>query len=768
MRRSRRGNRGSPQTDDADTSCSHRPCQASGDQSRDWVQCDECNSWSHSICAGLPIENASLYNYSCPNCRRKDTKRINCPGCSMSIVVQKNGSLRVHGPVGSRCPYSNKSPSEEREHSATATDPHSFTSQDFIKAVRAFQCKTVKYVPKAARFLFAQTLNKVLRDILNDPDNKMAWVQLFTAAYRCLKAPARAGCAKKTNLTTLIKRQIDAFSVADTLIIPEPAHRSPSAGKNTDAEKLARLVCEKINEGNIKAAVRIASSDKSVVPPSDKSVKILEKKHPPPALDRQSFPQCHQYEPLQVTSSAVHSAIQSFPNGSAGGPSGVRPQHIKDALSSHSIDAGNTFLDTLTDFVNLILAGKAPDFIRPVFAAANLTTLAKKGKVDDLRPIAVGEVWRRIAGKCAGQYETARFKEFFSPFQLGSGAKNGVEVAVHAARSFFELASDDDVFLKLDFSNAFNTMRRDSIAFAFEEFCPELLPFFNMCYERESFLVYGDHTLLSREGFQQGDPIASFGFCLGVHRCLTAISSKFKVGYMDDISAGDKWQIVLRDFAKFIDSAKGLRLNLNNTKCEITVFTQDQQKSDMILREFRRVCPGISSVSTEDAELLGSPLGHTALQHALEEKREKIENLCKNLPLLPSHVAFFLLRHCFAIPKLMYLFRTAPTFVFMNSVEIITSYIRGAVQTVSNILITNREWDQLTLPIKLGGLGLQSPSDLTLAAYISSTLATSEDVSKVIASQYTSKSFKNAIELWFETVSPDMPLEDKQKWQKSW
>ena len=85
----------------------------------------------------------------------------------------------------------------------------------------------------------------------------------------------------------------------------------------------------------------------------------------------------------------------------------------------------------------------------------------------------------------------------------------------------------------------------------------------------------------------------------------------------------NKWQIVLRDLAKFIDSAKGLGLNLNNTKCEITVFTQDQQKSDMILREFRRVCPGISSVSTEDAELLGSPLGHTALQHALEERRER-------------------------------------------------------------------------------------------------------------------------------------------------
>ena len=169
--------------------------------------------------------------------------------------------------------------------------------------------------------------------------------------------------------------------------------------------------------------------------------------------------------------------------------------------------------------------------------------------------------------------------------------------------------------------------------------------------------------------------------------------------YMDDISAGDKWQIVLRDLAKFIDSAKGLGLNLNNTKCEITVFTQDQQKSDMILREFRRVCPGISSVSTEDAELLGSPLGHTALQHALEEKREKIENLCKNLPLLPSHVAFFLLRHCFAMPKLMYLFRTAPTFVFMNSFRRLSTPQNSRPFKIFTLLLNSNQNPHLPAPL---------------------------------------------------------------------
>ena len=55
---------------------------------------------------------------------------------------------------------------------------------------------------------------------------------------------------------------------------------------------------------------------------------------------------------------------------------------------------------------------------------------------------------------------------------MGAGAKNGAETAVHAARIFFENANDSDVFLKLDFSNAFNTIRRDKIALVFQEHCP--------------------------------------------------------------------------------------------------------------------------------------------------------------------------------------------------------------------------------------------------------------------------------------------------------
>ena len=61
----------------------------------------------------------------------------------------------------------------------------------------------------------------------------------------------------------------------------------------------------------------------------------------------------------------IRRAALSFPAGSAGGPDGVRPQHIRDMLMCR--EAGADFLSALTDFTNLVLAGRCPEAVAPVF-----------------------------------------------------------------------------------------------------------------------------------------------------------------------------------------------------------------------------------------------------------------------------------------------------------------------------------------------------------------------------------------------------------------
>ena len=164
-----------------------------------------------------------------------------------------------------------------------------------------------------------------------------------------------------------------------------------------------------------------------------------------------------------------------FNAGSAGGPTGLRPQHVKDALSPSANEAGNNLLSHLTDYINLLLTGNIPALIKPVVSSATLITLAKK--CGGIRPIAIGNSLRRLTSKCISRRMLEKFKDYFWPFQLGAGVKHGSEAAAHVARDFIECAERDQAFVKIDFANAFNSVRRDVILKA------EILSFVNFCYE---------------------------------------------------------------------------------------------------------------------------------------------------------------------------------------------------------------------------------------------------------------------------------------------
>src|SRR6218665_161180 len=113
----------------------------------------------------------------------------------------------------------------------------------------------------------------------------------------------------------------------------------------------------------------------------------------------------------------------------------------------------------LTDFINLLLRGDFPQEVRPILFGGNMIALNKN--TGGLRPIAVGYVWRRLAAKCANRYAVARLSSHFASLQLGIGVPGGCEAAVHAARRFVKGMRRNQVLVKLDFTNAFNTLKRD-------------------------------------------------------------------------------------------------------------------------------------------------------------------------------------------------------------------------------------------------------------------------------------------------------------------
>ena len=73
-----------------------------------------------------------------------------------------------------------------------------------------------------------------------------------------------------------------------------------------------------------------------------------------------------------------------------------------------------------------------------------------------MRPIGVGEVIRRICGKCVMNIAKRDVVEASGSLQLCAGQKSGSKAAIHAMHSIFE--ADDTDAVRIDASNAFNAL----------------------------------------------------------------------------------------------------------------------------------------------------------------------------------------------------------------------------------------------------------------------------------------------------------------------
>ena len=252
--------------------------------------------------------------------------------------------------------------------------------------------------------------------------------------------------------------------------------------------------------------------------------------------------------------------------------------------------------------------------------------------------------WQNIQTTCRQvrcQCYHQKIATMMAPMQLGAGVRFGAEAAAHAARSFINNMLEDRVFLKIDFAHAYKTVRRDCVVDAFKLHAPDIYPFVKRSYEQSSFLCNNHYVILSSEGFQQIDPIASIGFCSFIHHPLTNFASKFKCGFLDDISAGDNWKIVLQDLKKLTDEARKLRLMIKPTKCELTVKGENTVS---ILEKFNAICTGIELISVEDVIFLDLALGEKSIDTILEKKNEEFKRFCTNIKDISKHQVFFLVK----------------------------------------------------------------------------------------------------------------------------
>ena len=324
---------------------------------------------------------------------------------------------------------------------------------------------------------------------------------------------------------------------------------------------------------------------------------------------------------------------------------------------------------------------------------------------------------------------------------------------------------DGKLLLKLDFRNAFNSVRRDKMLEATLAMSPQIYPLVHSVCSQPSYLFYGKTIIESSEGVQQGDPLGPLLFCLAIHNMVSSLKSECRVFYLDDCTLGGTFSEVLEDLKFVEEAAKDLGLRLNHKKSEL--ICKDGTTESAMLGEV----PSLRSICPSDTTLLGSPIGDVAsIDSILENKIEDLRTLGSNLSILHSHDTLCLLRHAFSLPEVLYILRTAPCFR-SDWIAIFDSIQRSLIESICNINLCDQSWLQASLPVNSGGLGIRSAVLLAPSAYLASAAGCSSILKSILPTELSALAVlfhQEALQLWQSSHSESAPEAAHASCQKNW
>ena len=139
--------------------------------------------------------------------------------------------------------------------------------------------------------------------------------------------------------------------------------------------------------------------------------------------------------------------------------------------------------------------------------------------------------------------------------------------------------------------------------------------------------------------------------------------------------------------------------------------------------------------------------------------------MTEKLSLIDRHPAYFLLKNCFSMPKLMYLLRSSPTFQHPDLLADFDDCLKSCATDICNVSFDDIVWIQATLPIRLGGIGLLHASDLALPAYLASISASQSLISEITQPDHIPLALDSCFDVWSST-NPSLP--ENPNLQRQW
>ncbi|KAL5463490.1 hypothetical protein EMCRGX_G032386 [Ephydatia muelleri] len=383
----------------------------------------------------------------------------------------------------------------------------------------------------------------------------------------------------------------------------------------------------------------------------------------------------------------ISAVLLSFPKDTSCGPSGLRVQHLLDASEA---SLPSSLLSALKAVINKLASGRALPEIAEYLAGATVIAL-KKPVGNDIRPIAVGEVLRRLTSKCLCAIVKSKASEFFNPYQYGV-----VENAV-----------------------------LENCA----EFFPEIFPWTLWCYGVHLKLWHPMGMLRSATGVQQGDPLGPLLFSLVLHGLILKIAEDdmcgellFNKWYLDDgVLAGTSLSVrAALDVISSLGPSLGLYINF--AKCEVFGKAELSAFPSEITKRYH----------TPQLEILGAPIGNEEFcNNFVINKQSSVSFLLQQLQGLENpQLALALLRKCAAFCKMTHISRVTPPTLIKSSLSEFDDSIHHCFTEclALNLSPQSSGWKQACLSLSRGGLGLRSVAVHSTAAYLGSVSSSSPDL----------------------------------------
>ena len=279
---------------------------------------------------------------------------------------------RFHNGVHPRCRPASRAQAARPGRVGAATPDSELPS---FADILAAECHTLRHVPHAARPCWAQCLARAVATAVAR-NSVAAWQELLMLPKAVLVAPHRGGARHRAQAAQATRRRCLRWLEGERASLWQELHVAPRhrAGATLTAEARHSRCHRLAADGDLSRACA-ALVDPPPLPPTPSVLDELKAKHPQAAApDTAALSPCRPGWFSEFDSNAVAQAIRGFKRGSSPGPSGLRADHLREALLTAHSDEVALHLAALC---HLLARGEAPASLAPHLAGGTLHALPK-------------------------------------------------------------------------------------------------------------------------------------------------------------------------------------------------------------------------------------------------------------------------------------------------------------------------------------------------------------------------------------------------------